>query len=232
MTPQFTVGHAHGFAPWGFLLPPSAGAPGIPVFAQSDVHVRVQPSAGPPGAWSAQGSREAAEGAAYYLKRRGWTASLRVSLHCPTPRKLYAARAALLLGAVAAARAGGYEPSRDDVADWAEDLRLGWDAASPPGGLLGAWLLQAPPKPDAVWTSEEDPRLEVRAARTCEGLLEAVPQVREAWETAQGAGAIGLAYDPSFGHLSVIFPGGNAPPLPPGLQDGQRSRVGLGFSWT
>ncbi len=232
MTPQFTVGHAHGFAPWGFLLPPSGVASGVPVFAQADVHVRVQPSGGPPGAWSAQGSREAAQGAAYYLQRRNWSASLRATLHCPVPRKLYAARAALLLGAVAAARAGGYDPSRDDLADWAVDLRLGWDPASPPGALLGAWLLSTTPQPDAVWQSDDDPRLDVRAGRTCAALLEAVPALHSTWEIAQAHGARGLAFDPLYGHLAVVFEGGNAPPAPLELKDAQRGRVGLGFAWS
>lgn len=231
MTPQFTVGHAHGFAPWGFLTPPTAAAIGIPVFAQADIHVRVQPSAGPPGAWSAQGSREAAEGAAYYLRRRGWNASLRATLHCPTPRRYYAARSTLLLGAVAAARAGGYDPSREDLADWAADLRLGWDPAAMPGALFGAWLLTTPAQPDAQWESPEDPRLPVRAARTVDAVLEAAPSLHAIWELAVAAGAAGLAYDPEFGHLAVIFEGGNAPPLPPAHHDAERGRVGLGFAW-
>ncbi len=232
LTPQFTVGHAHGFAPWGFLLPPTQDRIGVPVFAQADIHVRVQPSAGPSGAWASQGSREAAEGAAYYLRRRGWEGSLRATLHCPLPRRLFAARSTLLLGAVAAARAGGYEPSRDDLADWAADLRLGWDPQGAPGALLGAWLLSVQPHSAATWESPEDPRLAVRAARTREALVAAAPALASVWAAAESVGAAGIAFDPQFGHVSVIFEGGNAPPIPAGLGDAQRGRVGLGFAWS
>jgi len=228
-TKHLAVAHAQGVAPWGFLVPPRSGAPGVAVFAQVEMSVRVQPSAGPAGAWSAQGSREAAEGAAFILRLRGTDASLRATLHCPTPRRLFAARGAALLGAIAAARSLGEDPGRRNLCRWAEQLELGWSPAPSPGQMLGAWLTAAAPAPDALWDVEPESRLAVCAAQARPAILESAPQLAPIWSAAEPLGALGLTFDPCYGHVAVIFPGGNAPPAAcPGTTPG---RIGLGYAW-
>ena len=225
-----TVASARGSAPWGFLRPPSGDKPGLALFAQVDMLVRVTPSGGLPGAFAAQGSREAAVGAAYMLRLLGIDMPLRAALHCPEPRRLYAARGAALLGALATARSAGLEPARRDLQLWSEAMELGWSPAEPPGQLFGAWLGHAAPQPDALWPGPEDPRLAVAAAEVKDGLLAAVPALRDFWVAAETQGALGLAYDPRFGQVAAIFSAGNAPP-PPGGRDIVPGRVGLGYAW-
>lgn len=213
-------------------MPPQHGLPGVAVFAQVELMARALPSGGAPGAFAARGSREAADGAAYYLNRTQRIATLRLSLHAPEPRRLFAVRGAALLGALAAARSAGEEPDRPDLVIWAHDLELGWTPDLPPGGLQGAWLFEGPTAPGAVWSSPDDPRLEVRSSRTVEAILAAVPALSPIWRAAADQGASGLAYDPQYGHVAAIFPVGNAPPGPnlPGFV--MNSRVGLGYAWS
>jgi hypothetical protein len=227
-----TIQSARGSAPWGFLAPPAGDRPGIAVFAQVDMLVRVTPSGGPPGAFSAQGSREAAAGAAYMLGLLGIASPLRAMLHCPEPRRLYAARGAALLGALAAARSAGLDPARRDLELWADAMDLGWSPAEPPGQLVGAWLGHIAPRPDATWPVPQDPRLLVAAAQAREGLLAAVPELAPIWREAQALGAEGLTFDPQHGHVAVLFAGGNAPQPPRSLTDAVTGRVGRGYAWS
>ncbi len=227
-----SVASARGAAPWGFLRPPGADAPGLALLAQVDMLVRVTPSAGLPGAFAAQGSREAADGAAYMLRLLGIEMPLRAMLHCPEPRRLYAARGAALLGALAAARSAGVEPARLDLVLWSDAMGLGWSPAEPPGQLLGAWLAQAAPLAGATWAGPADPRLAVAAAEVREGLLAAVPQLSPIWAAAEPLGAVGVAFDPQYGHVAVVFAAGNAPPPPPAIRDAVAGRVGLGYAWS
>ena len=232
MLTQLSVAQAHGPAPWGFLVPPQDALPGVAVFAQVDLLARSAPSGGAPGAFAARGSREAADGAAYYLQRTRRSATLRLSLRAPEPRRLFAVRGAALLGALAAARSAGVEPSRADLVEFAHDLRLGFTPDLPAGALLGAWLIAAAPVPDARWASPDDPRLEVRAERTLPQLLAAAPALEPIWHAASAQGATGLSFDPLYGHVAAIFSIGNAPPAPalPGFV--MRCRVGLGYTWS
>jgi len=226
-----TVASAHGGTPWGFLAPPADQRPGVAVFAQVDMTVRVVPSAGPPGAFAAQGSREAAQGAAYLLHLLGVATPLKASLHCPEPRRLFAARGAAMLGALAAARSAGLEPARLDLVLWADAMQLGWSPAQPPGQLVGAWLLEAPPQPEASWQGPQDPRLLEGAAEAREALLAAVPDLAPLWSSAAQAGAVGLSYDPAHGHVAILFEAGNAPPPRGACSGAQTGRVGLGYNW-
>lgn len=225
-----TVASARGSAPWGFLGPPRGEDAGLALFAQVDLVVRVSPSAGQPGAFAARGSREAADGAAYMLGLLGIAMPVRASLHCPEPRRLYAARGAAILGALAAARSAGLEPSRRDLVLWSQAMGLGWSPQEAPGQLVGAWLLETDPQPAADWPGPSDPRLLVAAPEVLPGLLQAVPSLDPIWKAGEAAGAVGLAFDPRFGHVTVIFGAGNAPP--PTLASAVRGRVGLGYSWT
>lgn len=227
-----TIASARGSAPWGFLRPPKAEEPGLALFAQVDMLVRVTPSAGQPGAFAAQGSREAADGAAYMLRLLGIEMPVRAMLRCPEPRRLYAARGGSLLGALAAARSAGLEPTRRDLMLWSTAMGLGWSPAEPPGQLAGAWLLQIPPQPDAVWQGPEDPRLAVAAAQVRDGLLAAVPELSSVWAAAEAAGAVGLAFDPQYGHVAAVFAAGNAPATPAAMRDVVQGRVGLGYAWS
>ena len=227
-----TVASARGSAPWGFLAPPSGEKPGLAVFAQVDMRVRVTPSAGMPGAFAAQGSREAAAGAAYMLRLLGIAAPVRAMLRCPEPRRLYAARGAALLGALAAAHSAGLEPSRRDLMLWADAMSIGWSPAEPPGQLVGAWLTQASPMPEATWPAPQDPRLLVAAAEVREAMLGAVGELAGIWRAAEPMGAEGLAFDPQFGHVAVLFSAGNAPPVPGGLPGAVPGRIGLGYAWS
>ncbi len=227
-----TIASARGSAPWGFLRPPDGDKPGLALFAQVDMLVRVTPSAGLPGAFAAQGSREAAAGAAYMLRLLGIAMPLRATLHCPEPRRFYAARGAALLGALAAARSAGLEPARRDLTLWSEAMSLGWSPAEPPGQLLGAWLSQLPPQPDATWDGPQDPRLSVAAGEVKDSLLAAVPALGPIWAAAETQGAVGLGFDPLHGHAAAIFAAGNAPPPPGGIRDIVQGRVGLGYAWS
>ncbi len=227
-----TVASARGSAPWGFLRPPRDDKPGLALFAQVDMLVRVTPSAGMPGAFAARGSREAADGAAYMLRLLGIDMPLRATLHCPEPRRLYAARGAAILGALAAAHSAGLEPARRDLTLWSEAMNLGWSPAEPPGQLLGAWLTHLRAEPNASWEGPQDPRLSIAASEVREGLLAAVPDLAPIWAAAEPLGAVGLAFDPAHGHVAVVFAAGNAPPSPGTLHDVVAGRVGLGYAWS
>lgn len=229
---QLTAGRAHGPAPWGFIVPPREALPGVAVFAHVDLIVRSLPSGGAPGAFAARGSREAADGAAYYLRRSHRSATLKLSLNCPEPRRLFAIRGAALLGAIAAARSAGEEPSRDDLVAFADELGLGWTPDLPPGGMLGAWLLSASALPGARWASPDDPRLDVRAEKTVDAILAAAPDLQPIWDAASAQDAAGLSYDPLHGHVAVIFRVGSAPPAPPLPGYVMSTRVGLGYAWS